>query len=129
VKDEPADRSEDFGIVQVMMDEIHNHVNMLQENRNRLAGVMMEEMANVIYGSNQKARKGLGLDETHKICHAIFEGDGGIEYRERYAFTKENTRSSTYLCIGLPSTRPSLKSLSSKEWTPAQTMSSGAGQK
>ena len=45
---------------------------------------LMEEMAKVVHGSNEKARKGLGLDETLKYCRMVFEGVTGLEYSERY---------------------------------------------
>lgn len=44
----------------------------------------MEEMAKVVHGSNEKSRKGLGLDETMEYCRMVFEGVTGLEYSERY---------------------------------------------
>ncbi|KAL0780831.1 hypothetical protein CaCOL14_002166 [Colletotrichum acutatum] len=40
-------------------------------------------MAEAIYSSNVKSRKGLGLDITMKLCMMIFEGKAGVEYTER----------------------------------------------
>jgi len=68
VEDLQADKSEDFHTVSSLMDEIYQHVNTVQESRDKLANIIMEDMANAIYGSNKKARKGLGLGETLKIC-------------------------------------------------------------
>ncbi|KAK1911845.1 hypothetical protein P3342_010929 [Pyrenophora teres f. teres] len=83
VEDLPADKSEEFLQVSSLMDEIHQYVQMVQENKERLATILMEDMGKVIYGSNEKARKGLGLDETLKFCQQIFDGVEGVEYEER----------------------------------------------
>jgi hypothetical protein len=84
VEDLPVDKTDDFELVSNMMDEIHHYVVTLEEKKDKLASIMMEEMAKVVQGSNERARKGLGLDETMKYCRMVFEGVTGLEYSERY---------------------------------------------
>jgi len=84
VEDLPVDKTDDFQLVSNMMDEIHHYVVTLEENKDKLASIMMEEMAKVVHGSNEKSRKGPGLDETMEYCRMVFEGVTGLEYSERY---------------------------------------------
>lgn len=48
------------------------------------AEMLLQEMAAVVYGSNTKARRGLGLDETLKLCMPVFSGQLDIDYNDRY---------------------------------------------
>jgi prophage maintenance system killer protein len=84
VVDTPLDVSEDFKEVSSLMDDLHSFALKLQIHRETLADMLLDEMAKVVHGSNQKARKGLGLDETLKICYQIFSGAEGVEFTERY---------------------------------------------
>lgn len=52
---------------------------------------MLREMGEVIYGSNWKGRQALNLDETLRICLAIFEGTE-VEYTERLVASSATIR-------------------------------------
>lgn len=84
-KDEPADVSAEFADASKLMDEVHHLCKLLEGSGDTVADEMVRSMAEVVYGSNHKARKGLGLDETLKICMAIFNGEKEVEYSERYS--------------------------------------------
>lgn len=81
--DKPADVSADFSVVSSLMDDVHQLCQAAKSSGDAVADVLIRSMAEVVYGSNFKARKGLGLDETLKICMAIFDGEKGVEYTER----------------------------------------------
>lgn len=83
-KDEPSDMSAEFSDASKLMDEVHHLCKLLEGSGDMVADEMINSMAEVVYGSNYKARKGLGLDETLKICMAIFNGEEDVEYCERY---------------------------------------------
>lgn len=84
VQDAPVDKSEDFGEVKTIMDEIHDSCQKLHEYREGAADFLVDEMCRLVYGSNKKAKRctELGLDETIKLCMQIFAGDA-VEYLER----------------------------------------------
>ncbi|KAK1720145.1 fido domain-containing protein, partial [Colletotrichum acutatum] len=56
-----------------------------------IASFLLQQMAEAIYSSNVKSRKGLGLDITMKLCMMIFEGKAGVEH-----FTKTSYRTEEY---------------------------------
>jgi hypothetical protein len=66
--------------------QFHHFVFCIQDHKEKLANMLIEEMARIVYGSNEKARKGLGLEETLSYCRMIFEGVEELEYSDRYDF-------------------------------------------
>lgn len=73
----------EFKAVQNILDELHQLIDNVKLGKDAVADFLMREMAHVVYGSNNEARKILGLDETLKICQAIFEGHKDVEYSPR----------------------------------------------
>lgn len=86
VQDIPADVTPEFKAVSQIMSEIRHFVFSIQDRKDKLANMLIEEMARIVYGSNEKARKGLGLEETLRYCRMIFEGVEELEYSDRYGF-------------------------------------------
>lgn len=82
--DTPADVRDEFGVVTEIMAEIQTLVGASKLGGDAISEVLLRDKAAAVYGSNCKARKGLGLDETITLCMAIFEGKTGVEYSERY---------------------------------------------
>lgn len=83
VVDTPADVQDEFGVVTEIMAEIQKLISTSEFGGDAVSELVLRDMAAVVYGSNWKARKGLGLDETITLCMAIFEGKSGVEYNER----------------------------------------------
>ncbi|KAK3369622.1 fic/DOC family protein [Lasiosphaeria ovina] len=65
------------------MDEVGELIQSLQNGTESVAEILLREMAAVVYGSNTKARRGLGLDETLKLCMLVFSGQLDIDYSDR----------------------------------------------
>lgn len=86
VKDETADVSTQFSAVTEMMDEIKQLIDKSSASGSTLSEILVNDMAAAVFGSNRKARKGLGLDETIKLCMLIFNGEGPVDYPERYTY-------------------------------------------
>lgn len=63
----------EFAEVSTMMDVVHQLCESLDSSGDIVADVMLREMGEAIYGSNWKGRQALNLDETLRICLAIFE--------------------------------------------------------
>ncbi|KAI9688696.1 MAG: hypothetical protein M1822_001053 [Bathelium mastoideum] len=83
VKDQPTDVSESFRAAQEIMTEVSQTVKKCKVSPNDVESVMLEQMCQVIFGSNQIERVGLGLNETLSLCQAIFRGEQGVTYSER----------------------------------------------
>jgi hypothetical protein len=83
VTDEPAGMSGSFDATESIMSEISEMVKARQASQDDMEAVMLQEMAKSVFGSNNLARKGLGLDETYKMCMAIFKGEEGLDYVDR----------------------------------------------
>lgn len=92
VKDEMHDVSATFAAAEGMMKDISD---MLKGpiSETDMEAVMLEEMAAAVFASNQRARVGLDLDETLKICLQVFRGEV-YQYSERYV--EKITYSSSY---------------------------------
>lgn len=82
-KESVVDKSEEFQAVTGILDEIHTLLDHLEITTGPAAEFLLQEMAKVVFGSNQHARAGLGLDETLKICMMIFDGEKDLEYSPR----------------------------------------------
>ncbi|KAJ0310920.1 hypothetical protein COL516b_001620 [Colletotrichum fioriniae] len=65
------------------MDEIKEILGKAKHGWDDIASFLLQQMAEAVYSSNVKSRKGLGLDITLKLCMMIFEGNAGVEYTER----------------------------------------------
>lgn len=83
VEDQPVDVSEHFSVVTRIMDEIKEILGKAKHGWDDIASFLLQQMAEAVYSSNVKSRKGLGLDITLKLCMMIFEGNAGVEYTER----------------------------------------------
>lgn len=83
VTDKPADVSGSFDATESIMTEIAEMLKSRQASQDDVEAIMLQEMAKSVFGSNNLARKGLGLDETYKMCMAIFKGEEGLEYIDR----------------------------------------------
>ena len=83
VKDEPVDVSAEFEASQGIMTEIAGMLNSQQILPKNMEKIITEEMAKVVFGSNKIERLGLGLDETFRLCLAVFEGDEELGTAER----------------------------------------------
>jgi hypothetical protein len=82
VKDEPLDVSVRFRATEGIMKEIADMLEEGPESASVLEDVMLNEMAAAVFASNERAKCGLELDETLKICLQIFRGEV-VEYSER----------------------------------------------
>jgi hypothetical protein len=65
------------------MTEIRSILKSSEDSGEDTETVMFDEMAKAVYGSNNIARLGLGLDETPRLCIAIFQGAEDLEYTDR----------------------------------------------
>lgn len=65
------------------MIEIASMLKNWEDSGDEMEAVMFDEMARAVYGSNNIDRVGLGLDETLRICIAIFQGAEDLEYTDR----------------------------------------------
>ncbi|KAG7042673.1 Filamentation induced protein by cAMP/death on curing [Colletotrichum scovillei] len=83
VEDQPVDVSEHFTVVTSIMDEVKEILGKAKNGGDDIASFLLQQMAEAVYPSNVKSRKGLGLDITMKLCMMIFEGNAGVEYTER----------------------------------------------
>lgn len=83
VIDEPADVSESFDATQSIMSEISEMLRSRQASQDDMEAAILQEMAIAVFGSNNLARKGMGLDETYTMCMAIFRGEEDLEYVDR----------------------------------------------
>ncbi|KAF8852592.1 Fic-domain-containing protein [Acephala macrosclerotiorum] len=45
--------------------------------------IIFDQMAKAVFGANNLERIGLGLDETIKLCMAVFNGEENLEYSDR----------------------------------------------
>ena len=86
VKDEPLDVSSTFDVTRNMMDEIAQAILFRPTIRQNMEKLITNEMAEVVFGSNQFERLGLNLDETLRLCMLVFLGEEGLENVERYVF-------------------------------------------
>jgi len=99
VQDVPADVTQELKAVSHIIDEIHHFVFAIQDHKDKLANMLIEEMARIVYGSNEKARKGLDLEETLRYCKMIFEGVEELKYSDRYIFVRMSKAIRTKLTI------------------------------
>ncbi|CZT48773.1 uncharacterized protein RSE6_09521 [Rhynchosporium secalis] len=83
IVDKPADVSTSFQATQGIISEISEMMKARDSGANDREVVMFEEMARAVFGSNSIDRLGLGLDETMRLCIAIFQGSEGLDYNER----------------------------------------------
>ncbi|KAI9146736.1 Protein adenylyltransferase FICD [Paramyrothecium foliicola] len=83
LRDEPADVTDEFGVMTDIMTDIQLILQSSDAAADIASDFLIRAMAKTVYGSNAKARKGLGLDETIALCMAVFEGQVGVEYSER----------------------------------------------
>jgi hypothetical protein len=74
---------EEFDAASAIMDEVGQLIQSIQDGTSSVADILLRDMAAVVYGSNAKARRGLGLDETLQLCMLIFSGQIEIEYAAR----------------------------------------------
>lgn len=83
LSDVTADMKEEFDAVSAIMDEVGQLIrrSKMAPARSRIS--FFATWQQIVYGSNTKARRGLGLDETLKLCMLIFSGQVEIEYDER----------------------------------------------
>ncbi|CZS93170.1 uncharacterized protein RAG0_03570 [Rhynchosporium agropyri] len=81
--DKPADVSTSFQATQEIISEISEMMKSRDFGANDMEVVMFEEMAREVFGSNSIDRLGLGLNETMRLCIAIFQGSEGLDYNER----------------------------------------------
>lgn len=79
VTDEPADVSESFDASQSIMSELSEMLKSRQASQDDTEAVMLQEMAKSVFGSNNLAPKGMGLDETYTMCMAIFRGGEDLQ--------------------------------------------------
>ena len=84
VKDEPVDVSLTFDASRNMMDEIAQVIISRPTVRQDTEKLITNEMAEVVFGSNQLERLGLDLDETLRLCMLVFSGEEGLQHVERY---------------------------------------------
>ena len=87
VKDEPLDLSSTFDASHNMMDEIAQAIISRPAVQQDMERLMTNEMAEVVFGSNQFERLGLDLDETLRLCMLVFSGEEGLEVVERYVLS------------------------------------------
>ena len=106
VTDEPADVSKSFDATQSIMSEISELFKSRQASQVDMEAVMLQEMANSVFGSNNLARKGVGLDETYTMCMAIFRGEEGLEYVDRLVRHLPLVHASLNSLIEVMNTRP-----------------------
>ena len=85
VKDEPVDVSPSFDVIHNLMEEIAQAINARPAGPQDLERLITNEMAEVVFGSNQIERLGLDLDETLRLCLLVFAGEEGLENVERYS--------------------------------------------
>lgn len=81
--DEPADMTDEFGVMTEVVAEIQLLLRSSDAAADMASDFLLQAMADTVYGSNKKARKGLGLDETIALCMAVLEGQVDIEYSDR----------------------------------------------
>lgn len=74
----------EFGVVTGIMAEIQELMaTSPKHGADAAADYLVQDMAAAVCGSNKKARKGVGLDETIALCVAIFEVKPPAEYSDR----------------------------------------------
>ena len=86
VKDQSVDLSSEFNVSRDMMAEIAHIIESRPVGSQDMENLITNEMAEVVYGSNQFERLGVDLDETIRLCLMIFEGREGLESVDRYVF-------------------------------------------
>ena len=84
IKDESVDVSSTFDASRNMMEEIAQVINSRPAGRQDMEKLTTNEMAEVVFGSNQFERLGVDLDETLRLCLLVFLGQEGLENVERY---------------------------------------------
>lgn len=84
VKDQSADVSSTFNASMSVMNEIAQIVNSIAAGPQNLEKLITTEMAEVVYGSNNIERLGVGLDETLRLCLLVFSGEEGLGEVQRY---------------------------------------------
>lgn len=84
VEDEPLDMSAEFEASQEIMAEIAAMISSQGILPNDIEKLISVEMTKVALGSNKIERLGLGLDETFRLCLAVFEGGQELEIMDRY---------------------------------------------
>lgn len=62
-----------------MMDEIARAINSYPTGRHDMEKFITDEVAEVVFGSNQFERLGVDLDETLRLCLLVFSGQEGLE--------------------------------------------------
>ncbi|KAL8657911.1 MAG: hypothetical protein Q9202_007646 [Teloschistes flavicans] len=83
VKDESLDLSSEFGSSEAIMHEITQVLTVQPTTRQDLERHLTNEMAEVVFGSNQFNRLGADLDETLRLCLLVFSGAGDLGAVER----------------------------------------------
>jgi hypothetical protein len=74
----------EFKAASAIMDEVGELIESLQSGTESVAEILLQEMVAVVYGSNTKVCRGLGLDETLKLCMLVFLGKLDLDYDDRY---------------------------------------------
>ena len=84
MQDELTDVSTAFNVSQNMMNEIATMLEARPTSRVDMERLITNEMAEVVFGSNQFKRLGVDLAETLRLCLMFFEGSDGLRNVERY---------------------------------------------
>ena len=83
-KDEPVDVSSALDVSRNMMDEIAQAINSRPTGRQDMEKLITNEMAEVVFGSNQFERLSVEFDETLRLCLLVIWGEERLENVERY---------------------------------------------
>ncbi|KAL9028155.1 MAG: hypothetical protein Q9196_003437 [Gyalolechia fulgens] len=106
VVDEPLDVSAEFNETELIMREISAMIHQQRIPHAEIEKLVMIEMAKAVFGSNNIDRLGIGLDETMKLCLAVFQDGNDLEIPERSV--EYQRRLDTYV---LKSTNPGEKAV------------------
>jgi len=75
--------SETFLFSRQIMSEIQELLEKHDKFSEDIENQFLEDMALAVFGANARARIGLNLEETMRICMWIFQGAAGVEYSTR----------------------------------------------
>ena len=78
--------SQIFQFSRQIMSEIQELLEKHDKFSEDIENQLLEDMALAVFGANARARIGLNLEETMRVCMLIFQGAAGVEYSARYFY-------------------------------------------